>query len=280
MPGGGPAERRGRLEQAPVSGAGEAGRSPPPESNTFGSELCSSSHKQTNRVQEGPLPSDPSLLGSRCLSYWCGDSPGPSASHGAAGLLCGRRQRRVPGEGRARRGEAGAEAGGSGAAAAPLPGDSGERAGGAPGRPILRTGQRAREGDPRLAGGHLRDRTAGQGMSGDRSRGRGWPASTGLLPRGTRGPPRRCFAALTSGEPPRPRCGGSGLAAVRQRRRRERAPGSGSGSTGGDAALAVCAYWQSRGVCEAMCPYLCTFRRRSKQPSNPVTLLLVSVILK
>lgn len=64
----------------------------------------------------------------------------------------------MPGEGRARRGEAGAEAGGSGAAAAPLPGDSGERAGGGLVCPVLRTGQRGREGD---AAGHCRDRAAG-----------------------------------------------------------------------------------------------------------------------
>lgn len=60
---------RGRGRQPP-SGAGGAGRLA--ASNTFSSELCGSSHKQTNTAKERPLPSDPSLLGSRCLSYWCG----------------------------------------------------------------------------------------------------------------------------------------------------------------------------------------------------------------
>ncbi|XP_031966296.1 collagen alpha-1(I) chain-like [Corvus moneduloides] len=265
MPGGGPAERRGRLEQAPVSGAGEAGRSPPPESNTFGSELCSSSHKQTNRVQEGPLPSDPSLLGSRCLSYWCGDSPGPSASHGAAGLLCGRRQRRVPGEGRARRGEAGAEAGGSGAAAAPLPGDSGERAGGAPGRPILHTGQRGREGDPRLAGGHLRDRTAGQGMSGGRQvpgccrEEPGGPHGAVLRPSPV-GSPRGRGAAGAAW----PRCGSGGAGNV--------LPAAGAGAQEG-MPRSRCAHTGRAGGCVKQCVHICA---PSEDDRSSLQILLLS----
>lgn len=60
---------RGRGWQ-PLSGAGGAGQLA--ASNTFGSELCGSGHKQTNTAKKRPLPSDPSLLGSCCFSYWWG----------------------------------------------------------------------------------------------------------------------------------------------------------------------------------------------------------------
>lgn len=144
---------RGRGWQ-PLSGAGGAGQLA--ASNTFGSELCGSGHKQTNTAKKRPLPSDPSLLGSCCFSYWWGGylfiwffpptlplhahahapsflfltpplpprpfSPRPQPSQ----LRTAQRTRHssAPGyEGRARRGEAGAGAGGragrSGAVAGP-----------------------------------------------------------------------------------------------------------------------------------------------------------------
>lgn len=172
--------------------------------------------------------------------------PVPSRRAAWPRLLCGRRQRRVPGEGRARRGEAGAEAGGSGAAAAPLPGDSGTPAGGAPGCPVLRTGVRGQKDDPHLASVHRRDGAAGQGdawrQEPERRVASAYRATAARSP----GAPRRRFAAPARGESRRPRCGGSGLrrgaaAAVPGTCARQPRAGAGVGAQEGTA-VSPCAH--------------------------------------
>lgn len=202
---------RGRGRQPP-SGAGGAGRLA--ASNTFSSELCGSSHKQTNTAKERPLPSDPSLLGSRCLSYWCGgylfiwffpphpppartrtrthafpllphSSPpspaflSPPAAEPAPLFSAQRaRHRSAAGcEGRARRGEAGAGRERGRASAGPWPGHGRERVWGAAGRPPAGRGAWDRQGSQ---AGRVDEGCTGSGplcgAAAGCGHGRAWPA--------------------------------------------------------------------------------------------------------
>lgn len=75
--------RRAR-PRAPLPSFGPAGRPEPAPprrpsrwkrsgATRLGSELRGSGHNTNKHAAErGPLPAEPSLLGSRCLSYWCG----------------------------------------------------------------------------------------------------------------------------------------------------------------------------------------------------------------